>query len=141
MQRTGHYGSVQAGEPTQPPDAKDRVHGCLLWSSFQVVAVTNTPIELHILIARLFLDRLDRPIDQVEMSLARAAGDFCTEVYQGFNLEQPNLYVDIAGEFGTPVGAKTGFLTISGLAYRTADITLPLVVSGDCDLLRGEREE
>lgn len=137
MKRTGYYGSVTIGEPTQPPEAKDRVHGCLLWQSFQVVAVTNTPIELHIILARLFMDRLDREIREIELGLAKAANFFCNEVYTGFNLEQQNLYVDIAGEYGTPVGARTGFLTFSGFSYRTADVTLPLVVSGPCALLHG----
>lgn len=129
---SGRFEAATIGEPMSPPEAKDRLYAAILFTSLTLPVLKLTgPIEVHTLTVRIFMDSLGREPEYVELNLARGVKLFLNRIVRDFTLNSTVRTVDFAGMYGTSVGARTGYLSVGGLNYRTADVTLPVIYDND----------
>jgi len=127
---TGYFTAVQIGEPKGPIQFDMAVS--IFMESINVVASTlNSPIELHTVTFRVYRNMLEEPIAEAETQVSTAVSQFLKSVFANFTLGSTTRCVDVVGQYGSGVGAKWGYIDISGVMHRVCDITLPIIVDED----------
>lgn len=91
-----------------------------LTSTAGVVTLTN----------RVYINMLQKPEDYVESSLLTAVSTLIGEYSSEFSFGSTVIAVDLLGIEGTPMSATTGYVDISHTLYRTANITVPVIIDG-----------
>lgn len=67
--------------------------------------------------------------DMIDPAVADATDAVVTLFNAGFTLGGLVRDIDLLGEFGTPLSAQAGYITIGGAMYRCMTITIPCVVN------------
>ena len=128
---SGYAGQALILEPKSPPSGAGIT--CALWMTstgvVQIMAGRNT-VEVHTVNVRLYRNMLSEPQEAIELELAQAASELLADFIGEYDLGANIRNVDVAGQFGTPIGTQWGYVQISGVMFRIVDITLPLVVDG-----------
>jgi hypothetical protein len=78
---------------------------------------------------RIYLPMLTEPQDYIDPHILEAC-DAMLAAYSGdFQLDGLIRNVDLLGESGTPLEAKSGYLDIDKTKLRVVDISIPLIVN------------
>lgn len=90
--------------------------------------LASTTVRLEVA-ARLYVPMLTEPQDDIELTLLGAL-DYLMGAYTGdFELGGTVQTVDLLGAWGTALKADTGYVRIDSTLYRSADITVPLIIT------------
>ena len=124
---TGYFTAVQIGEP------KGAIEFDMAASIFmEAISVVETtlvsPIELHSVTFRVYRNMLAEPISEAETQVSTAVSEFLKSVFANFTLGSTTRCVDVAGQYGSGVGATWGYIDVSGVMHRVCDIALPVIV-------------
>ena len=76
---------------------------------------------------QLLVSMLTQPYDTIDQIICNATDALMTDYVGGFTLESNARNVDVRGAQGTPLSARSGYVTIDGKAFRHMDITLPVL--------------
>ena len=78
---------------------------------------------------RIYLNMLSEPQDYIDPHVLEAT-DAMLAAYSGdFQLDGLIRNVDLLGESGTRLEARSGYLDIDKTKFRVVDVTIPLIVS------------
>jgi len=127
-QATGLFDRVNTHEPKNAPGNGLTV---AIWvdtiipysSGLDSTSVTTT------FTARIFLGMLTEPQDSIDPSIVDAADVLITAYSGDFELGSQARCIDLLGESGTALFAKSGYLTIDNKMYRVMDITIPVIIN------------
>lgn len=124
----GYFTGVQIGEPRAVPQGG--LTAAIIMQAQRVDhLVLDAPVEVHTVLLRVYRNMLAEPEEDGEILVSRAVSKFLTDLYNGsISLGGAIRHVDVAGAYGTPVGTRWGYLDVSGVMHRIADVTIPLVV-------------
>jgi len=132
--RTGYVGDTRIGEPSSPPDAIDKLHASIYMASANVVELTlSTTIERHVVTVRLYRRAAFGQGDdagQVEAEMALAVSQIASNLVGEFDLGATMRNIDVAGQYGQGLATQWGYVSLGSTMFRTADITVPLIVDG-----------
>lgn len=126
---SARFSQTQLGEPFDAP-----VGAALLASvSMQAVSVVGLYLdggtkEVHTVMLRIYRDVLKQPQADGETELAIAASELMQDIAEDFTLGARVREVDVAGQFGQPLAADWGHITIGSTIYRIVDIVIPIIV-------------
>jgi len=123
------YATASVGEPKSPPGG---VHAAVYMSSVSVLRamLDGATEELHVATIRLYRPMLEEPLENMEYLMAEATSQIMASLLGEFDLGASIRNVDATGQNGTPVRADFGYVDLGGVMFRTADITVPMVVDG-----------
>jgi hypothetical protein len=76
---------------------------------------------------------LQDPLDVVEVMVVDTSLAILDLVVTDFQLDGAVDHVDLLGTYGEPVGSSLGYLRIDQHDYRTATITIPLILADTDD--------
>jgi hypothetical protein len=127
---TGLFDQVAGHEPKNPPG---NGLNCAFWiqdigpvPSASGLAVTSGRLEFT---GRLYSSFMQKPEDAIDPNLV-AAVDVLMTAYSGdFELGGNVRNIDLLGQAGTPLGARAGYLPMTGATYRVITITIPAIVN------------
>ncbi|HLA18302.1 MAG TPA: hypothetical protein VJ253_03185 [Dehalococcoidia bacterium] len=118
---SGHFASTSIGEPK---DAPGNTHGAVMLAAYSIPATTlNRTIERREVSIRVYINAMREPVEEIEFDLDTIVGDIMEDLCGDFSLGGTVRNID-----ATAVVTRFGYQTISGMMYRLADITLPLIV-------------
>ena len=104
--------------------------------SMSVVETTLVrAIELHLLKVRVYQAAHTQALETRETEAARIVSEVMDLLYEDFTLGGRVRNVDVAGQYGTPLGATFGPDEIGEAEYHVADITLPIIVDSATDFV------
>lgn len=133
MKAKGYIRKVDVGEPKNPP--AENISACVFMDSAGVVELTlNSTIELHVVIARIYMNIDQEPVDRLEKEIARTVSRIKNDLAGEYDLGATIRQVDVGGEYGTPLNAEMGYIELGGITFRTADVQIPLVVDDSATL-------
>jgi len=136
LAKSGYCRTNQIGEPKQA--SKERIAAAVFNRSARVIRVPlgGSPgtEELHIINVRLYMNMMDQPQEQIEFLLNEAASSITEDLMADFDLGATVRHVDVGGIYGQPLEVVYGYLELSGVMYRVADLTVPLVVDNNVTL-------
>lgn len=89
------------------------------------LAVSSARVEMSI---RVSTPMLTDPEDAIDPELLSAVDALLTAYSSDFQLGGLITAVDLLGAYGTPLGARAGYLTQDQTPYRVMTITLPLIL-------------
>lgn len=127
---SGWFDAVNRHEPKRNP-GKGITAAVWLMEVVPVAArsglnATTGRVELRV---RLYLPMLREPLDSIDPD-ALAVVDALMQAYSSdFTLGGTVSHVDLLGETGTPLQARSGYLRQDNVLYRIIDVWLPLVVN------------
>jgi hypothetical protein len=134
ISRSGYVSDVQIGEPVAPPDAIDKLHAAIYMSSASVVGLTLAEtIEQHVVTVRVYQRAAFAAGDDagaLEASVALAVSQISSNLIGEFDLGATMRNIDVGGQYGQAMNASFGYVTIGQTVFRTADLTVPLIVDG-----------
>lgn len=87
-----------------------------------------TTIELHVLHIRIYQSAHTSALETRETEAARLVNEVMDILYEDFTLGGRVRNIDVAGQYGTPLGAVFGPDEIEAAPYHVADITIPIIV-------------
>lgn len=136
-QRSGYFAEVHRGEPKSPAAAGDRLSAAVFYSGAKnVVMMLNRPVELHVVMLRIYENMLNEPEGDIETNVVRVAGQFKDDIERAVALGGAIRNVDAGGIHGDSLGWTMGHVELGGTFYRIADVLIPLVVDGTVDMAR-----
>ena len=124
---------VVIGEPMQPPKSDQDKVFCAISiqrSSVQQVAADGGTTEVYQILLRCYYEMLQGSTETMELTLVNAVSNIQQDLVEDSDLGGNIRNIDVAGQFGSGVGAEYGHIDQSGVLFRVADITLPLIVDG-----------
>jgi len=93
-------------------------------AAYSIPATTlNRTIERREVSIRVYINAMREPVEEIEFDLDTIVGDIMEDLCGDFSLGGTVRNID-----ATAVVTRFGYQTISGMMYRLADITLPLIV-------------
>jgi hypothetical protein len=135
IQRTGYASSVQIGEPVSPPDTIDKCHVAVYMAAMAVAGLTlSRTIEVHTVTVRIYRRAAFAQGDDagaVEKELSLTLAQITDNLIGDFDLGASMRNIDIAGQFGEPLGGTWGYVDLGGTMHRIVDLRVPLVINGD----------
>lgn len=87
---------------------------------------TTAVLEMRL---RIYTSMTSEPLDQIDPTVVKATGDLLTRYSADFTLDGMVRNIDLLGEFGQSLEAKSGYLDVGGTKMRVVDIFLPLVIN------------
>jgi hypothetical protein len=128
-QKTGYFTSVLLHEPKNAP--ADSTTAAIWADRFRPVRTSglNSVSVLLVLRIRLYSNMLQEPQDAIDASLATVADSLMTAYAGDFELGGAVRNVDIFGTYGFDFGCVFGYLSQDSVLFRTAEITLPIVIN------------
>jgi hypothetical protein len=90
------------------------------------LGITSGRVSLR---GRIYLSDLQKPEDATEGKLLSLVSALFGAVTGNFTLGGLVMEVDLLGIHGESLGATAGYLDQDGKFFRTADVTVPLIVS------------
>jgi|SRR5579871_4720694 len=122
------FSSVNGHEPRNAP-------GSALTFAFwgeEIKAVTSSGLAsttcVIMLGGRIYHSALGKPEEDTDPAVMSAACSVMAACSAGFTLDGEVRDVDLLGQFGTPLSAHLAWLTQEGKQFRTAEMSIPLVV-------------
>lgn len=79
------------------------------------------------LTVRIYLNATPPPND-LEQTITGAADTLLIAYNRAFTFDDTVSWVDLLGEYGTPLAAVGGYVTVGGVFYRCMTITVPCVI-------------
>lgn len=132
--RSGYAAEVLIGEPVSPPDAVDKLHAAIYMASANVVDLTlTTTTELHTVTVRLYKRAAFAQGDDagaVEADMASSVAQITSNLIGEFDLGGTMRGIDVGGQYGTPITATWGYVSLGNVMFRTVDVVVPLIVDG-----------
>ena len=127
VQANGHFSKVEIGEPKNPPS--EQMSAAIIADSVFIVSLTlSKTVEVHTAIIRLYMNMLQEPTSDIEFKMARAVSKISLDLLGDFDLGGTIRNVDAAGQHGEPLTTKWGYSLVGGTMFRTADMSVPLIV-------------
>ena len=119
-------GNVQIGEPKSPPQG--RIFAAVFMERIGTPeTVLDAPVRLYELAIRLYRD-FTADGTETEIEMARAVGELFEDLEGDFDLGASIRHVDVGGIYSAGLQATWGYLDVSGVMFRTCDVSVPLVV-------------
>lgn len=133
---SGYVSDCQISQAKQL-DIGNRI-GANVWIESRRVAVitlgkTSTAYDITV---RFHRNMLADPVELTEFSLAETVSNVSEDLLGDFDLGSTVRNIDVGGEFGRSLRARWGYVKVSGLTYRIADLFLPVVVNDTSTLTK-----
>lgn len=126
LRTQGSIKRAQIGEPKSPP--LDVLTAAVLMDGIRTPeTVLDAPVLLYDVVVRLYRNFLDDG-EQTELDVARAVGEIMESLHGDFSLGAGIRAIDVAGIYGRGMDTRWGHLDFSNTIFRTADISVPLIV-------------
>lgn len=129
-QRLGIFENVIGFEPKSAPTGTST---CALWLEgvrpYPMGSGLAASTGVITFTARVYIPMLSEPLDGVEKSILAAVDGLLTAYSGDFTLDASVRNVDLLGASGQALSARCGYTNIDGVLFRTATITIPLVVN------------
>lgn len=77
---------------------------------------------------RIYGNMLQEPQDEIDPEISDAAELVMSTLSGDFSLGGLAREVDLLGAYGTPLGARAGYIVLSGKLFRVMDVTVPVIV-------------
>lgn len=125
----GHYASVVGAEPLGAAG----IEGLMLavWVDGMAVlpgrGLNSVSVRLE-LFTRTYGAALVEYRDDIDPTMMAAVADLFGMFVGGFMLDGFVAFVDLKGQYGEPLTARAGHLTLDRKIFRTYDIMVPLIV-------------
>lgn len=128
LQQTGLFESVQDHESTSASTGGLTAD---VWvADIKPVAAQSgldVTSALLTLTVRIYLNATPPPSD-LEQEITGAADTLLIAYNRAFTFDDTVSWVDLLGEYGTPLSAVGGYVTVGGVFYRCMTITVPCVI-------------
>jgi hypothetical protein len=128
-QGTGYFDSVVLHEPKSAPSTGSTA---AIWANRIRPTMQSGLISVSVSLVlniRLYASMLQEPQDAIDASLAIAADALFSAYCGDFELGSTARNIDIFGSEGFDMECVFGYINQDGTLFRTADITLPIVVN------------
>lgn len=90
------------------------------------LASTAGVLEMRL---RIYISMTTEPADTIDPSVVKATSDLLTRYSADFTLDGMIRNVDLLGEFGQALEARSGYLDVGGTKMRVVDLFIPLVIN------------
>lgn len=128
--KTGQFRSVNTHEPKSAPGSGLR---CAIWAqTIEPVAAASglsSTSGYVVLNARVYGNMLQKPEDEIDPKLMKAATALLGAYSANFTLGGTVRNIDLLGEYGQTLKAVAGYLDIGGTKYRIMTVTVPCIVN------------
>ncbi|QIP87635.1 hypothetical protein GLX30_30445 [Streptomyces sp. Tu 2975] len=125
----GVFEQVNAHEPKNPPSSG---LNCAVWTDriggLRSSGLSSLSARL-VFSVRVFQSMQAEPVDDVDVALLDAVDALFTAYAGDFTLGGIVRNVDLMGSDGSGLDAIFGYITVDGIEYRVATITLPLLIN------------
>lgn len=81
------------------------------------------------LIVRILKPMLSQPYGQIDPDMMTATDTLMSAYSGAFTLGGLIRNIDLLGQHGTALAARSGYVTIDNQMYRIVDITVPMIIS------------
>lgn len=125
----GLFESVNAHEPKSAP--QNGLNAALWVDSITPVgrasgiAATSGVVLFNI---RIYSSTFALPYDNIDPSLTSAAMTVLNAYSGSFTFGETVRDIDLLGMYGTPMGARAGYINLDNKMYRIFTITMPVVI-------------
>lgn len=129
LSSTGLFESVQDHETTSAPTGG-------LTADVWVADIKPVPGQsglnvtsaLLSLTVRIYLNAMPPATNGLEQTITGAADVLLTAYNTAFTFDGTVNWVDLLGEYGTPLSSVGGYVTVGGVFFRCMTITVPCVI-------------
>lgn len=128
-QKTGYFESVALHEPKNAPGAGLTAAVWVASTRPARQSGLNSVSVVLTLNIRLYANMLQEPQDALDASLVVAADALFVAYVGDFELGATSRNIDVFGSEGVIMDCKFGYLNQDSVLFRTADITLPIIVN------------
>jgi len=131
IEESGHVrGGTQIGDYSTPPDTSAGPAGFVTMSGTSVVGITvgGQPIEVQVVLITLMIDAKRDPSSDVERLLGAATTNIQAELLGEYDLGATIRNVDVAGQHGSPMATRWGYIFIEKFGFRSVEISVPLII-------------
>jgi hypothetical protein len=126
---TGLFESVQDHETTSAPSGG-------LTADVWVADLKPVPPQsgLNItsamltLTVRIYLNAMPPAVGSLEQTITGAADQLMIAYGAAFTFDGTVSWIDLLGEYGTPLSSTGGYVTVGGAVFRCMTITVPCVI-------------
>lgn len=129
-QQTGLFEQVIGFEPKSAPTASST---CAVWLEgvrpYPMGSGLAASTGVVTFTARTYIPMLSEPLDGVEKATLAAVDGLLTAYSGDFQLDASVRNVDLLGASGQSLSARCGYTNIDGVLFRTATITIPLIIN------------
>ena len=126
LKTQGKVKQAQIGEPKQPP--LGQLTAAILMDGIRTPSsVLDAPVLVYDLTVRLYRNFLEDG-EQTELEVARSVGEIMESLHADFSLGGNSRAVDFMGMYGRAMDVTWGHLDFGSTIFRTADISVPLIV-------------
>lgn len=125
LEASGYVPTAFIGDVKSPP--QEFSAAVFMSSVTTAVAFLTHPTELHLVTVRIYGPAFAEA-ENTELELARISSEIVQDFLGDFDLGATIRNVDVAGQHGTPLSIRWGYVDASGTMFRVADISLPLIV-------------
>jgi hypothetical protein len=130
-QKLGIFDAVLTHEPLSAPAVGGAVTYSMWLTSYLPITSSGTAsVSMRLLMSgRLYFSAMSRPSDAIDAKVLAHADALLTAYCGDFTLGGLVRQVDIFGQHGAPLGVQFGYVTQDSKVFRTADLTLPLLIN------------
>lgn len=133
--KSGYFTTVLMGEPKSPPQG-DGLTAAVFVNSVSVAQLTlNTTIESHVLTIRIYRNMLKEPVENIEFELAEAVSEVSNDLLGDIDLGARVRAIDVGGIHAQAYRTNWGYVEVSGVMFRVADIVFGLIVDDSATLV------
>lgn len=127
---TGYFSRVNKHEPKSAPP--DGLTAAVWFNSIEPLrsnpSLYQTSVRLAVTV-RIYVGMIEEPQDGIDDQVMECV-DKLMEAYSGdFTLDGLVRQIDLLGEFGVPMNAQAGYLTIDKKMMRVVDINVPMIIN------------
>ena len=133
--KAGYFNTVLIGEPKGPPLGEGLTAAIFLNSVAVAQLTMGTTIESHVLTIRIYRDMLKEPVESIEFELAEAVSQVSNSLLGDIDLGNRIRAIDVGGIYAAPYRTNFGYVEVSGIMFRVADIVFGLIVDDSATLL------
>ncbi len=127
---TGLFHRVNTHEPKSAP--QDPLVASVTWASTGPAPAGSglkATTGLCVFLIRIYNNMLSEPQDAIDPTVL-VATDVVMEALTGdFELGGNVRNVDLLGQTGSTLSAEAGYITVDSTLFRTADITVPVIIN------------
>lgn len=78
---------------------------------------------------RIYGNMLQEPQDEIDPDISYAAERLMSAIHSDFDMGSTARNVDLLGSEGTPLSARSGYISLSQKLYRVMDVTIPVLIN------------
>ena len=134
LMASGAFGAVDGHQPLNQPTNKVTA---AIWAGPVDVSRYQSGMastKLRLIVFVTIYVPLEDPLDTVEASVVDSVIIVMSLLHGDFDLGSQVECVDLLGAADTPVSAQLGYVRIDGRDYRTATVTVPIILSDTSDI-------